>query len=172
MRNTEILRLLPGVFQRTAHEGSPLMALLGVMDVLHAPTEAMLAELDALFDPRRAPDRFVPFLARWVDLDLPVTTGLGRLRELVAAGVELSRWRGTARGLLLFLSTATGRRDFELDERVPGSDGLPRPFHIRVRAPAELAPHRPMLERIIELEKPAYVTYELHFTQLPQPGAS
>lgn len=172
MRSAEILHLLPGVLQRTAREGSPLTALLGVMDGLHAPSEARLEDLDALFDPRRAPDRFVPFLARWVDLDLPVTTGLGRLRELVAAGVELSRWRGTARGLLLFLSTATGRKDFQLEERVPGSDGSPRPFHIRVRASAELAPHRPMLERIIELEKPAYVTYELQFTQLPQPGAS
>ena len=172
MKSAEILRLLPGVFQRTAREGSPLAALLSVMEVLHAPSEQVLENLDALFDPRRAPDRFVPFLARWVDLDLPVTTGLGRLRELAAAGVELSRWRGTARGLLLFLSTATGRKDFQLDERVPGPDGLPRPFHIRVHAPSELEPHRPMLERIIELEKPAYVTYELHFTQPAQPGAS
>jgi hypothetical protein len=32
-----------------------------------------------------------------------------------------------------------------------------------VRAPAEVAGHRLMLERIIEREKPAYVTYELHF---------
>jgi phage tail-like protein len=172
MKSAEILRLLPGVFQRTARAGSPLVALLAAMEALHAPSEAVLGELDALFDPRRAPERFVPFLARWVDLDLPVTTGLGRLRELVAAGVELSRWRGTARGLLLFLSTATGRRDFVLDERVPGPDGRPRPFHIRVSAPAELEPHRLMLERIIELEKPAYVTYELHFAQLSQPGAS
>jgi len=172
MKSAEILRLLPGVFQRTARPGSPLAALLSVMEVLHAPSEQVLENLDALFDPRRAPDRFVPFLARWVDLDLPVTTGLGRLRELAAAGVELSRWRGTARGLLLFLSTATGRKDFEVDERVPGPNGLPRPFHIRVLAPAELAAHRPMLERIIELEKPAYVTYELHFAQPPQPGAS
>lgn len=172
MKSAEIARLLPGVFQRTVRAGSPLAALLAAMEALHAPSEAVLSELDALFDPRRAPERFVPFLARWVDLDLPVTTGLGRLRELVAAGVELSRWRGTARGLLLFLSTATGRRDFELDERVSGADGRPRPFHIRVRAPGELAPHRTMLERIIEMEKPAYVTYELHFTQLQQPGAS
>ncbi len=172
MKSAEILRLLPDLFQRTAREGGPLVALLRAMEALHTPSEAVLAELDALFDPRRAPERFVPFLARWVDLDLPVTTGLGRLRELVAAGVELSRWRGTARGLLLFLSTATGRQDFELDERVPGPGGAPRPFHIRVLAPAELAPHRPMLERIIEMEKPAYVTYELHFSQPEPPGAS
>jgi phage tail-like protein len=172
MKSAEILRLLPGVFQRTARAGSPLAALLAAMEALHAPSEAVLAELDALFDPRRAPERFVPFLARWVDLDLPVTTGLGRLRELVAAGVELSRWRGTARGLRLFLSTATGRQDFVVDERVSGPEDLPRPFHLRVSAPAELAPHRLMLERIIELEKPAYVTYELHFAQPAQPGES
>jgi phage tail-like protein len=171
MRSSEIQRLLPGVFQRTVEPGRPLAALLEVMEALHAPSEAVLAELDALFDPYRAPDAFVPLLAYWVDLDLRVTTGLGRTRELVAAAVEISRWRGTARGLRLFLQTATGLRDFALEENVPGPDGLPRPFHVSVRAPGSLTPHRALLERIIEREKPAYVTYELHFTQ-PTPGAS
>ncbi|MCP3141704.1 phage tail protein [Pyxidicoccus xibeiensis] len=170
MRSPDIQRLLPGVFQRTSLPGSPLAALLEVMEALHAPSEAVLARLEAHFDPRRAPDRFVPFLARWVGMDLPVTTGLGRLRELVAAAVEISRWRGTARGLRLFLTTATGRTDFGVDELVPGPDGRPRPFHVRVRAPAEVASHRLLLERIIEREKPAYVTYELQFTQSSKGG--
>ncbi|PTL84222.1 phage tail protein [Vitiosangium sp. GDMCC 1.1324] len=170
MKRNEIARLLPGVFQRTL-EGGPLLALLDVMEALHEPSEASLAELPALFHPLRAPERFVPFLARWVDLGVPVTTGLGRMRELVSAAVELSRWRGTARGLLLFLRTATGREDFVIEEQVPGANGRPRPFHLRVRAPAELAEHRPMVEAIIEREKPAYVTYELLFGQ-PTPGAS
>jgi phage tail-like protein len=171
MKRNEIARLLPGIFQRTLEEGAPLAALLGVMEGLHAPSEAVLAELPALFHPLRAPERFVPFLARWVDLGVPVTTGPGRLRELVAASVELSRWRGTARGLRLFLRTATGREDFLVEEQVPGPDGRPRPFHLRVLAPAGLEPHRPMVEAIIEREKPAYVTYELHFAQ-PPPGES
>ena len=171
MKRNEIARLLPGVFQRTLHENGPLVALMDVMEALHAPSEALLAELPSLFHPLRAPERFVPFLAHWVDLGVPVTTGLGRMRELVAAAVELSRWRGTARGLLLFLRTATGREDFVIEEQVPGPGGRPRPFHLRVRAPAELAAHRPMVEAIIEREKPAYVTYELHFEQ-PTPGAS
>jgi phage tail-like protein len=168
MRSPEIERLLPGVFQRTVQPESPLAALLEVMEALHAPSEEVLSHLEAHFDPRRAPDRFVPFLARWVGMDLPVTTGLGRLRELVAAAVEISRWRGTARGLLLFLTTATGRTDFAVDEQVLGPDGRPRPFHVRVRAPAEVSAHRLLLERIIEREKPAYVTYELHFAQPPK----
>ena len=171
MKRNDIEQLLPGIFQRTLHEGGPLVALLEVMEGLHAPSEAALVGLPALFDPRRTPERFVPFLARWVDLGVPVTTGLGRQRELVAAAVELSRWRGTARGLRLFLRTATGSDAFVIEEQVPGKDGRPRPFHLRVRAPAELAPHRAMVEAIIEREKPAYVTYELHFEQLP-PGES
>ena len=170
MRSPDIQRLLPGVFQRTVLDGSPLAALLEVMETLHAPSEAVLARLESHFDPRRAPDRFVPFLARWVGMDLPVTTGLGRLRELVAAAVEISRWRGTARGLRLFLTTATGRTDFEVDESVLGADGRPRPFHVRVRAPEAVAAHRLLLERIIEREKPAYVTYELHFMPSFQGG--
>lgn len=168
MRSPDIARLLPGVFQRTVQPGAPLAALLEVMEALHSPSEAVLSGLESHFDPRRAPERFVPFLARWVGMDLPVTTGLGRLRELVAAAVEISRWRGTARGLRLFLTTATGRTDFEVDEAVPGPNGRPRPFHIRVRAPAEVAGHRLLLERIIEREKPAYVTYELHFPPTPK----
>lgn len=169
MKRNEIARLLPGIFQRTLGTGGPLDVLLEVMDTLHAPSEEVLAQLPALFDPLRTPERFVPFLAWWVDLGVPVTTGLGRMRELVASAVELSRWRGTARGLLLFLRTATGVEHFVIEDRVPGPEGRPRPFHLRVRAPAELTAHRALVQAIIEREKPAYVTYELLFEQ-PQPG--
>ena len=164
MLRREIERLLPGVIQRTLPESPLLVGLLDAMAQLHAPSEAALEELPANFDPRRAPDAFIPFLARWVDLDLPVTTGLGRMRELIASAVELSQWRGTARGLLRFMEVATGETGFRVDDRVPDpKTGRPRPFHVRVIAPQGLEPHRPMLERIIELEKPAYVTYELRF---------
>ncbi|HYO49493.1 MAG TPA: hypothetical protein VEW94_06545 [Chloroflexia bacterium] len=180
MKQTEIRRLLPGVFQRTIYPGNPLSALLDVMEALHAPSEEVLAGLDAFFDPRRSPGDFVPMLATWVDLERlltgdpeevtagtppPFPSGTGRLRELVAAAPLISKWRGTARGLLLFLETATGAQGFIIDERVPGLDGLPRPFHLRVVAPAETARYMIMIERIIELEKPAYVTYQLEFAE-------
>jgi phage tail-like protein len=193
MKRDEIARLLPGIFQRTIHPGNPLSTLLAVMEALHEPSEDVLERLDTFFDPYRAPDDFIPFLAAWVDLERlltespearaahaaraaartgvrpataappPLPTGLGRLRELVAAAAYLSQWRGTARGLLRFLETATGVQGFEIDEQVLGRDGRPRPFHLRIRAPQETAAYRPMLERIVELEKPAYVTYELEF---------
>ncbi len=182
MRRNEIEGLLPEIFQRTIRPGNPLFALLDVMELLHAPSEQVLERLDAFFDPYRAPDRLVPYLARWVDLERfladssggdgesapgqvsdPFPSGTGRLRELIADVAFLSKWRGTAKGLLRFLETATGVQGFEVHERVLGSDGRPRPFHIRVRAPSETEIYRGLIERIIENEKPAYVTYELAF---------
>jgi phage tail-like protein len=178
MKSAEIERLLPSVFQRVVREQNPLRALLEVMEGLHRPSEGILQRLDATFDPRRAPEPFVPFLARWVDLERllvepgegswarrlrpTISTGLGRLRELIAGAAFLSKWRGTRQGLLRFLRTATGEEGFEIRENVD-SQGRPRLFHIVVCAPAALQPHRALMERIIDLEKPAYVTSELVF---------
>jgi phage tail-like protein len=176
MKRNEIEQLLPEVFRRTARPGSPLFALLEVMEALHAPPEAVLDQLDGYFDPYRAPERFVPFLARWVDLAYLLVDeepeaatapsfpgGLGRLRELVTSAARLSKLRGTVRGLVLFLEMATGISGFRIEEQVPGENGVPRPFHMRVRAPATSEPLRRLITQIIEMEKPAYLTYELVF---------
>jgi hypothetical protein len=85
------------------------------------------------------------------------------LRELIAAAAFLSQWRGTAKGLLRFLETATGVEGFEIEEHARDANGQPQPFHILVRAPAEAERYRGLVERIIEAEKPAYVTYELTY---------
>lgn len=179
MKKEHIKRLLPAVFQSATRSGDPLSAILDVMETLHAPSESALDSLDANFDPYRAPDNFVPYLASWVDLegllDFPRTegalstprlpTGMGRLRELTAAAVTLSHWRGTRKGLCMFLEKATGAKGFEVDEQVVDASGKIKPFHLRVTVPKELAAQRILIERIVELEKPAYVTYELAFTQ-------
>jgi len=178
MKRREIERLLPEVFQRTLRVGEPLAAIVELMESLHAPDEELLNTVDTCFNAYQAPDRFVPFLAKWVDLDrffqpLPpgvppedwpsqlFPTGLGRLRELIVAATFLSQWRGTAHGLSSFLETATGVKGFEIDQDVFGADGLPRPFHVRVCVPKEAERHRALVERIIAQEKPAYVTHEL-----------
>jgi phage tail-like protein len=179
MKRKEIEQLLPVVFQRTIHPGSPLLTLLEVMEALHVPSEEILAHLEDYLNPYRAPDRLVPFLAYWVDLGrllqyAPGTfaptspsafpSGLGRLRDLVMQAAYLSKWRGTARGLLHFLEVATGMVGFSIDEQVPGADGRPLPFHMQVQAPAAAESYRALVEAIVEMEKPAYVTYELVFS--------
>jgi hypothetical protein len=102
---------------------------------------------------------------------MPVS-GLARLRELVASAAELARWRGTRRGLLQFLHIATGLTGFEVDEepRLPG--GRPRPFHFVLRGPVEAEPMRPLIERIVESEKPAYVTCDIQLGEHQEGGSS
>ncbi len=180
MKSGEIEQFLPRIFQHSLRSGSPLKALLDVMEVLHAPTEDVLAQLETYFNANITTDSFVPYLACWVDLDRffpfynsqpmdvqrsmdPISTGTGRLRELIAAAACLSQWRGTAKGLQRFLETATGMEGFELQENVTDENGLPRPFHIRIIAPPQAAPYLALIERIVEQEKPAYVSYDLEF---------
>jgi phage tail-like protein len=157
MRAAEIESLLPAVFQRAAqHEreryekaraetgplpATPLLALLNVMEALHDPAKKVIATtFPTFFDPQTAPEKWLPFLATWVDLgwllewvndemgELWLETWYEHLRELVDHAPYLSRWRGTARGLERFLEVATGVRGFEVDDAV-------KDFHIVVRAP-------------------------------------
>jgi phage tail-like protein len=178
MRRDEIAQLLPVIFQRALTPANPLTAALSVMEALQAPSEQVLAHLDTFFDPRRTKEEFVPYLAFWTDLTKLIDdsdnkedgaylranfpSGLGRLRELTANAAYLSQWRGTQKGLSLFLQTATGMTDFHIQENVD-IKGQSKPFHMTVRAPAEAKQYARLIERIIESEKPAYVTYQLAF---------
>jgi phage tail-like protein len=159
----EILGLLPAVFRRSVAEKSALDALVALMEHLHAAPEARLAAIDEVLDPRRAPDPFVPVLARWVDLDPELASGTDRLRALVALASELLRWQGTARGLAAFLQVATGADTIRVDDAVADKAGGVRPFHLLVVAPAALRPYEDALEAIVAREKPAYVTHKLTF---------
>ncbi|MEV4268253.1 phage tail protein [Micromonospora aurantiaca (nom. illeg.)] len=164
MRRAAIERLLPAAYQRAAGPGSVLGALLDVMEALHAPDEAVLADVDALFGPYRTPDGFVAYLTRWVAMDhvvaapradAPLPLPAGRLRDLVAHGALLARWRGTPYGMRTALELATGVTGFVLDE--PHE----RPFHLVVRVPPAAADRLALVTRIVEAEKPAAVTVEV-----------
>ena len=177
MKRNEIERLLPTVIRRTVRQDNPSLAILEAMSALHEPSEAVLAKLDDIFNPFRTPDAFVPFLARWLDLERifdepsaqasngrsPISTGLVCLRALTASASYLSQWRGSKKGLDHFLEIATGTEGVVIEEQVIGQDGEPIPFHLRVVAPETIKHHRSLIERIIESEKPVYVTYELIF---------
>lgn len=180
MKRAEIELLLPEVLRKTVIKGSPIFALLEAMETLHAPAEYLLDQIDGIFNPHRTPDAFVTFLAKWVDMErlfdrpkiktraaalpeIPINSGMGCLRELIANAAYFSQWRGTTKGLLLFLETATGLKGFVINEKVLDDEGQPRPFHIHIKAPGAGRPYRSLIERIIEMEKPAYVTFGLDF---------
>lgn len=170
MKREAIQRLLPGVYQAAVTPGSPLAALLDAMEQLQAPDERVIDRIHEHFDPYLAPAELVPFLASWVDLDWLLdaaatdeahrgfSAGLGRLRNLIAVAPELSARRGTAEGLRRFLETATGAGGFAVDD-----SNTDPPFHVTVSVPAAAAGLRPLIERIVHVERPAHVTYEIHY---------
>ena len=181
MKKAEIEEILPAIFRRSVVARNDVMlALLDVMESLHERPEGILHQLDAYFDPRRSPDQFVPFLAQWVDLDRffdqsfrghssttkqaePLSSGLGRLRELISRAAYLSKWRGTKKGMEAYLEIATGASGFEVIENVSGPDGNQNAFHIRVRVPEAVRAHEALIDRIVRSEKPAHVTYDIEF---------
>jgi phage tail-like protein len=176
MKKSEIEPLLPGIFRRTLdRQGAPnpLDAFLDIMEVLHEPSEDVLAQINLFFNPYRAPDRFAVYLAGWVDFDRlwiddpgaftaqnlpPYPVGVGRLRELTASAAYLSKWQGTMKGLLMFLEIATGITGFDVNELTGEA------FHIHITAPKEAEAYLELIDRIIQAEKPAYVTYKLDVT--------
>ncbi|HWO22623.1 MAG TPA: phage tail protein [Kofleriaceae bacterium] len=173
MSREQIEQLLPSVVRRAIGPGSPLAALTAVMADLFDPADRAAGNLDGYFDPWRCPERFLPLLAAWMDIPMPVTTGSRQLRELIAVAVGLHQVRGTRRALLAFLEAATGLRGFEIDETVRDAAGQVRPFFVTVRAPAEARAHAVMIERLIERERPAQVRCELTFvsaTPSPEDG--
>ncbi|GIH02242.1 hypothetical protein Rhe02_03090 [Rhizocola hellebori] len=160
MRRDAIERLLPAVFQAAAQADggrNPMAALLDVMQMLHEPTEGSLAALDNLFAPYRTPDKFMPYLARWVAVEhLGGDSGgipVARLRDLVHQATTLARWRGTKVGLLLALKLATGVDGFTIEE--------PRAFHFIIRVPDTAADQLELVKTLVAAEKPAATTCEI-----------
>lgn len=180
-RALEIARLLPAVLRRgrAPDRTDPLSILLSAMAALQLRPEGVLDELEAFYDPQRAPLDSLVFLAYWMDLESTIApgqpsglawrrstdwrevvaegipAGTDRLRELVGEAVPLLRQRGTAQGLRRFLQAATGVQEIEVYE------SRELPFHIHVVYPATAWWHAETLRRLVEIQKPAYLTYDL-----------
>jgi phage tail-like protein len=175
MRADRIARFLPETYRAANQPGSLLASLLGAMEALQQPSEAILGDVDRYVDPARAPDEFVPMLASWLDLTAYLDWSGGRagagaprfapgplrLRLLVSRAAEFNARRGSRAALEDFLACATGCAGFTVEENPPDDSGRPRPFHIRVHAPAEAAPYADLVGRIVEGERPVYVTWEI-----------
>ncbi|HEV7642582.1 MAG TPA: phage tail protein [Pyrinomonadaceae bacterium] len=188
MKQNEIKQFLPAVIQRTVQEpdekmsrpGNLMYAFLQVMEDLHVPTDNILGKIDAVFDPYRTADRFVPFLASWVDFDY-VLGGLSDeevlsspdyaarmacIRDLIANAAFLSQWRGTSKGLMAFLELATGVTGFKIEETVLDESQKIKPFHLKILIPPAAEQFTDLIRRIVDTEKPIYVTYELEVLKL------
>lgn len=158
--------------------------------------EPAVQSLDAMWanlDPLTAPEAMLPFLAHWVGWTMEAGWAITGQRRLIRQAIELHCWRGTRRGLRLYLHAYTGLPldDSPSDERkhisitepfgagfilgnatlggaVLGS-GKPHHFNVHLRANASHPANRlnpSILHQIINQAKPAFCTYDLTVEQL------
>jgi phage tail-like protein len=189
VRADRIARFLPEIYRLTlGTRHGVLDGLLDTMAALHRPSEEVLDELDCYIDPARTPDRFLPMLAGWLDLaayldwsggrkesgEPRFAPGPDRLRLLVTLAADLNSRRGTRAALEEFLSVATGVDGFTVEENPPDALHVLQPFHIRVHVPDAATRYGDLIARIVEAERPAYVTYEIVYasgaTHAPAPA--
>jgi len=181
---TFYLDFLPNIYR----ESDFTSRFLAIFEQAFEPAVQTLDVLWAHLDPLTAPAAMLPFLAYWVGFPVDPRWTETKQRRLIRRAIEIYQWRGTKRGLRLYLHLYT---DLPLDDDVPNeadkhisitelassgfvlstSDlgegnmlGGGRPFHFIVR----LRPIEPdqsidedLVRQIINREKPAFSTYDL-----------
>ncbi|WP_008319214.1 phage tail protein [Leptolyngbya sp. PCC 6406] len=176
-------RFLPALYREVDFIGR----LLAIFEQTFEPAVQTMDTLWAHLDPLTAPTTLLPFLAHWVGWQALPQWPLADQRRLIRQAMEIYRFRGTRRGLCLYLHLYTGlplpsadtpsaqqaiaieevfSRGFILGETALGQDavlGGGRPFHFRVRLRPLLghAIDETLVRTIIEQEKPAFCTYDL-----------
>lgn len=103
---SRLLQYLPALYQSDAFLARFLLIFQSILD----PIEQTIDNTHHYFDPGMAPAHFLPWLASWVGLELDVELDEVSQRELIRRAVELSRWKGTRRGLREELKIRTGAR--------------------------------------------------------------
>ena len=160
---------------------------LSIFEQAFEPSVHTLNTMWAHLDPLTAPEALLPFLSAWVGWTNDMRWSVQQQRRLIRRAVEIYRWRGTRRGLMLFLHLYTGLpeegitpsglpmievSDGRVDSFTVGTSevgvsaiiGGGKPFHFTVilRPPAEMPLNESSIRTIIEQEKPAFCSFEFH----------
>ena len=176
------IEFLPAVYREVDFIGR----FIKIFEQTYQPIMDSFNVMWANLDPLTAPKALLPFLAHWVGWSVEASWELPQQRRLIRRAIELYRWRGTRKGLRLYLHLYTG---LPLDEDLPESDkrigiieafgpgfvlgaadlgerailGGGKPYHFSVK----LRPKHPnsldeeLVRRVIDQEKPAFSTYDL-----------
>ncbi|MGB6300596.1 MAG: phage tail protein [Rivularia sp. (in: cyanobacteria)] len=162
--------------------------LMKIFEQAYQPVINNFSAMWANLDPLTAPQKLLPFLAYWVGWEINGAWDLDKQRRLIRHALKLYRWRGTRKGLRLYLHLYTelpldddlqneGDKHIsitepfgnsfildqaELNDAVLGG-GKAYHFVVRLRFDKnENAISEELAKLIIEQEKPAFCTYELY----------
>lgn len=184
-----LLHNLPQVFQKADRTGGHfLREFLWVFDHILADVQRHLDRVHTYFDPLESPVEFLSWLAGWVALGIDQDWPEPKQRKLIRQAIDMYGYRGTVRGLKLFLSIFTGvepevtenawpYEGFRVGETVIGIDSIILPpvdlahcFMVEVPAAYTDTGDEEILKihDIIRMEKPAHTAYYLTFAAAPE----
>jgi phage tail-like protein len=156
---------LPSLYQ----DGDFGMRFVGALEELLDPIVAVLDALPAHFDPNHAPQDILRLLAAWLGVDLDEAQDIRHQREMVRSADELSRRRGTVKGLELSLKLHFPTTPLRVTDnggvtwagRPPkANDGGNADFVVYCDEPVEESVQAG-IARCIEQYKPVHATYRL-----------
>lgn len=145
------LQYLPPIYAEDGFLGRYLL----IFEDLLGPIQQIIAHFDLFLDPATAPVTFIPWLNDWMGHLVDEHWSAETQRELLRQASWLHQARGTRAGLVRYLEIATGAA-VEIEENVDG----PHTFAVTLR-PGERPVDRRIVERIIELNRPAHTSFRL-----------
>jgi phage tail-like protein len=148
---------LPAMYQ----DGDFGMRFVGALEAVLDPIVAVLDALPAHFNPDHAPRDILTLLASWMGVEVDESQPLRERRELVRQATELSRRRGTRRGLELALPLRVedhGGVSFKADDVSRESPPASFVVYCDKPIPEEV---QAAVARCIEQYKPVHTTYRL-----------
>ena len=103
------LRYLPAVYQEESASKEFLERFLSIFESALHDSEETISRIPMYFDPKAAPDEFVPWLASWLSLDLYELLE-DKNREFILRAVESYKQKGTVSGIAALVSFLTGKK--------------------------------------------------------------
>ena len=161
------MQYLPGVYS-----GNRFLArFLLIFEALLAPIDRTVENIAYNFDPDVAPADLLPWLGSWLGLAFDEGWPEERRRELIRSAAMLYHWRGTRRGMSEFVRIYTGVAPEIVEptlSQLASSRDLAFRFTVRLTVPRGTPIDRALLQRIIDVEKPAFAAGTLEVVEFVQ----
>ncbi len=99
-----LMEHLPAIYQREeANSDNFLRGFVGVLEATTQGLDAKIGSMGRQIHPSTAPESWLDFIARWLGVPWDDGLRLEQKRTIVMRAAELTKWRGTRRGLELLL---------------------------------------------------------------------
>lgn len=137
---------------------------LAMLESVLMPVEWTIDNIDLMLDPDTTVKSFLPWLAQWFGVTFDATWSEEKQRLFLKDAHQLYAMRGTKWAMARTLSIYTGQ-----EVEIVDLDDDDNPFLFKVRFPCrENEIERVLVEKMIEIDKPAHTIFQLEFTGTPR----